>query len=208
MALSALAPLTVLTAALLPPALPAAAATTSPTITRSAHLAYEGCPAKDVVLTLSVPRHTFGPGQEVTYRVTLHNVSGRSCTVPGQSPPSLPGGKPSGPGGGPLGFLLGPCSPLPVTVDNAAGVDVSPGADAISCPVILGPALAAHATLSTTGSWDQMEGGVRPARIARPAPAGDYRIVVDGKVAVPVTLTRNAVPSASGGFTSMLRPLP
>jgi hypothetical protein len=166
-------------------------AATSPTITRSAHVAYEGCPAKDVVLSVSVNRHSFVTGQPVTYRVSLHNLSGLRCNVPGeQSPPQQPNGNDSSLGGGPLGFLLGPCSPLPVTVDNAKGVDVFPGPEAISCPAILGPSLAAHATLSTTGTWDQMEGGLRPARIATPAPVGRYRIVVAGKVTVPITIVR------------------
>jgi hypothetical protein len=163
--------------------------TTSPTVTRSAHIAYEGCPAKDVMLSVSVNRHTFVTGQPVSYRVRLHNLSGQRCNVPGaQSPPQLPNGNDSSLGGGPLGFLLGPCSPLPVAVDNAKGVDVFPGPEAISCPAILGPSLASHATLSTTGTWDQMEGGLRPARIATPAPVGRYRIVVGGKVSVPITI--------------------
>jgi hypothetical protein len=193
LAVPTLAALTLLPTAALPTtAVPAVAATadstttTSPTITRSAHVAYEGCPAKDVVLSVSVNRHTFVTGQPVTYRVSLHNLSGQRCNAPGeQSPPQQ-----SQLGGGPLGFLLGPCSPLPVIIDNAKGVDVFPGPEAISCPAILGPSLAAHATISTTGTWDQMEGGLRPARIATPAPVGRYRIVVAGKVTVPITIVR------------------
>ncbi len=174
------------------------ATTTSPTVTRSAHVAYAGCPAKDVVLSVSVDHHTFVMGQLVTYRVSLHNLSGQRCSVPGdQSTPRQPNGNDSSLGGGPLGFLLGPCSPLPVAIDNANGVDVFPGLQAISCPALLGPPLGAHATLSTTGTWNQMEGGLRPARIATPAPAGRYRIVVAEKVSVPVTIVGAPPPAAS-----------
>ncbi len=96
--------------------------------------------------------------------------------------------------------------PIPVVIENARGIDVYPGPDAIGCPALLGPPLAAHATMSTTGNWDQTGGGLRPARIATLVPAGRYRIVIAGKVALPLTLTRNSTPSA--GFTSTLRSTP
>ena len=55
-------------------------------------------------------------------------------------------------------------------------------------PAMMGPPLAAHGTVSTTGNWSQLEGGLRPARVATQAPAGRYRIVVGGKVSVPITV--------------------
>jgi hypothetical protein len=188
--------------------LPAAAATHATTtttstsapsaVTRSAHIAYENCPAQDVVLSVSVPRHTYAIGQPVTYRVSLHNESGRRCSVPGSQASSLlPNASASSLNVTQLGFLLGPCSPLPLTIENAKGVEVFPGPEAISCPAFQGPPLAAHTTISTTGTWDQMVGGgLRPARVATPAPAGLYRIKVGSKVSVPITLV--GVPPAPG----------
>ena len=175
--------------------------TTSSAVTRSAHIAYENCPAKDVVLSLSVPRHTYATGQPVTYRVSLHNESGRRCTVPGAQPSSLlPNANASSLGVTQLGFLLGPCSPLPLTIDNAKGVEVFPGPEAISCPAFQGPPLAARATISTTGTWDQVVGGgLRPARLPTPAPAGLYRIEVGTKVSVPISLVGGPpTPGANG----------
>ena len=155
-------------------------------VTRSVHVAYASCPVKDVVLTLSVPQRSYGPGQVVRYRVALHNTSGRVCGYGGSTSsrpgPTLPGVV--------AGALLGPCGPLPASIVDAKGHVVSPGVGAISCPVILGPPLAAHATVSTTGTWDQtVGGGLRPARRGSPAPPGTYRIVIGGKVSLPITVS-------------------
>jgi len=166
-------------------------------ITRSVHLAYENCPAKDVVLTVTAAHRAYARGVPVTYTVKLQNVSDQACSFPGTTQPTVPNGPSVYPGGRSLTpFMLGPCSPLPVTIDTAKGVDISPGPDAISCPAILGPPLAAHATLSAAGTWDQMEGGLRPARIQTPVPPGRYLIEVDGKVGVPITIASPNPPAA------------
>ena len=205
--LPVLATLAVLLTTAAPPAAAAdKATTTSPAVTRSAHIAYEGCPAKDVVLSVSVGHDTYLTGQLVTYRVSLHNESGRRCTVPGdQASILLPNANSSSPAGGQLGYLLGPCSSLPLTIDNSKGVQVFPGPEAVSCPNFLGPPLGAHATISTTGTWNQMVGGgLRPARVPTLAPPGRYRIMVGSKVGVSVTFVG---PQAAPGVTSAGRPV-
>jgi hypothetical protein len=54
----------------------------------------------------------------------------------------------------------------------------------------LGLDLAAHGTLSATGSWAGYEylAGPGSSRQFSRAPAGNYRLLVDGRVAVPFTL--------------------
>jgi hypothetical protein len=154
-----------------------------PAVTRSGHIAYLGCRAADVVLRVSVPHSSYGPGQPVRYRVSLHNVSAHSCTAPGA---------PARASNAPVSELLGPCGQLSVVVDNAHGLDVYPGPEAISCPAYLGPVLAAHGTLAASGTWDQSEGpligGRLHSHVIRHAPPGRYRIMIGGAVSVAVTL--------------------
>ena len=84
--------------------------------------------------------------------------------------------------------LLGACSEIPVDVENARGGDVYPGPQAIACPALLGPRLRAHQTRPVTGTWDQVQGAGRPTLRATPVPRGTYRLVVDGKVELPIVL--------------------
>jgi len=158
---------------------PGLASAAAPSISRTAHIAYGRCPARQVVLTVTVSRRAFATGQPVTYRVSLHNLSARTC----------------GPAGSPtqetnsLTTLFGPCGALPLAIEDARGIDVYPGSEAISCPALLGPSLGAHRTLTAAGTWDQTQGGGRPARAATPVPRGTYHLVVAGKVSVPISLS-------------------
>ncbi len=86
--------------------------------------------------------------------------------------------------------LLGRCGPLPLHILNAHGVAVYPPFEAILCPLFIGPRLRAHQTLAATGSWNQMLGGGRPARVASLAPRGTYHLVIAGKVSVPLVLAQ------------------
>jgi hypothetical protein len=157
---------------------------------RSAHVSYQGCPAKDIALTLALSARSYGLGQVVRYVVRVHNLSAKSCGG-GQLPTSARPGQ-----SGPLPSIgLGPCGPLPLSIRNARGAQVFPSVGNLACPVLMGQALTAHATLRASGTWDRVEGGLRPARIPTPAPPGRYRLVVGG-VSVPFTLT-NAPPAAA-----------
>jgi hypothetical protein len=156
-------------------------------ISRSAHLPYQGCPARDIELTVTLSARTYRLGQNVRYTVRLHNRGANACSGGGHAEPGLPGrtGAPS------LG--LGPCDSLPMAITDAHGAPVYPGTGGIACPMLLGPPLGAHSTQRASGTWDRVEGGLRPARIPTPAPPGRYRLVVGTVVSVPFTLT-NAPP--------------
>jgi len=170
-------------------------------LSRSAHVTYATCPAAAVVLTVGVPEHSFVSRAVVTLRISLHNLSKRSCG------PSM--GQRATPQPVPLS-LLGPCSALFVTVENAQGVDVYPASIAYDCPEFLPPTLGPHATLTTTGTWDTRLGigalgtpsqkpGV-PWTIP-PVPAGRYRVTVAGQVTVPVVLVAQGAGSSSAAAT-------
>ncbi len=163
------------------------------TISRSAHVAYAGCPAKDVELTVTLPTRTFGLGQNVHYQVRLHNLSATACR----------NGTPTHPELGPPGLQLGPCSSMPLSIENARNTQVFPDAGGLACPALLGPPLAPHATLRAIGTWDRVEGAVRAGHIPMPAPSGRYRLVIGRVVSVPFTLT-DAPPTAD--LTARVRP--
>jgi hypothetical protein len=185
----------------LAPAGMSAAAGTAPQrvaspLSRSAHVAYQGCPSKDVVLTVTLSARTYGLGQNVHYMVRLHNLSATRCA----------GATPAAPGGplrvGPLSVALGPCGSLPLWITDSRRAPVFPNTGGVSCPLLLGPPLAPHATLRTAGTWDRVEGGLRPARIPRPAPPGRYQLVVGRGVSLPFTLTN--APSVAALTTDTL----
>jgi hypothetical protein len=158
------------------PAAPANAA--AATISRSALITYGTCPARSVVLTVTLPRKPFTPGELVQYLVSLRNRSGHTCG-PSRSPAAPPGN---------LAELLGPCGPIKVIILNARDVAVYPGLQAYMCPDYLGPMLKGHQMVTAGGSWNQTQGGGRPARVVTLVPRGTYRLIVAGRVSVPIFL--------------------
>jgi hypothetical protein len=182
---------------------PTTAVPSSPTITRSAHIAYLNCPAPDVLLTGSIQRRPFLTGQPVTYKVSIHDLSPQPCGGPnGITRPANPVNPAAG--------LLGPCGELPVTVDNSRGEQVYPGQIVPSCPMIVGPPLAAGQAITTTGSWDpsvESDGLGRPG-FAPGVPRGHYHVVIDGKVTLPVDLAGPPFVSPPATLPPRRNPLP
>ena len=159
----------------------AAAPMTAPAamVSRSTPVAYGGCAAGDVVLTVTLSRRVFAPRQLVTYGVSVHNRSMRACG-PSDGP---------APSRGPVNDLLvGACSQIPLEIENAQGLDVYPGPQAIACPALLGPRLSPHQTVRTTGTWDQVQGSGRPALRPTTVPRGTYHLVVDHTIRLPIVL--------------------
>jgi hypothetical protein len=157
---------------------PSTTTTTSPLppasndVTRSARIGYLSCPAPDGLLTVSIQAQAFAPGQVVTYRVSVHNLSRTTCGTPGRTLPTIPTTPNFVPG------LLGPCGELSVVVYSAEGTNVYPGPVAYGCPMILGPSVGPGQTIVTTGTWPSGSRG-----------PGRYRLVIDGKVTVPIVVT-------------------
>jgi hypothetical protein len=147
-------------------------------VTRSAHVAFDGCSAKSLTLTVRVTTWS-GTSVPVRYEVVVHNGGGTPCGATFRNDPLAA-----------RQFRVGPCSPMPATFVNAFGVDVYPGPQIYMCPEIAGPYIAPHATVTATGSWPGTEylvtpGGPEPHL----APPGAYTLVVDDAVKVPFTLT-------------------
>jgi hypothetical protein len=150
-------------------------------VTRSAHVGYLDCPAPDVLLTASIQERAFAPGQLVTYRVSVHNLSRATCGTRGRILPTIPTTPNFAEG------LLGPCGEISVVIYDADGTNVYPGPVAFGCPMILGPSIAPGQSIATTGTWEQT--GTRGP--------GSYRLVIDGKVTLPIVIAGSA-PSAPG----------
>ncbi len=164
----------------------AAAAPHPSVITRSAHVAFENCNARHVILSVTVPRHAFTPGELVTYTVRLTNTGTATCgQAPAQIPQDLAQARHS--------LTVGPCGTLSTVVRNARGVNVYPGSVGESCPAEFGFRLGPHSSTSTTGSWNQTDfqghgqGQASPTPSMQ-APPGTYWLVVDQAVTLPVTL--------------------
>jgi hypothetical protein len=163
---------------------------TPPLITRSAHMGYLSCPAPDVLLTASIQRKPFTTGQLVTYRVSIRNLTSQVC--------GFRGGTLSTAVHAPTSGLLGLCGPIAVVIENARGVDVYPGPINYMCPAFLGPELGPGATITANGGWNQtarpLLGGRGPSanppggNTALLVPPGRYRLLVAGKVTLPIVL--------------------
>jgi hypothetical protein len=151
-------------------------------ITHSASVSFASCTSHTVVLSVTVPTHSFTPSQPVRYTVRLRNTGAAACGTTTPTPTTPTSQSPHN-----QTLTVGPCSPIAVTVYNARRVDVYPGHALFGCPMETGFVLAAHSTAQATASWDQtIFVGSRPTSAhARP---GRYRLVVDGAVGVPVIL--------------------
>ncbi len=151
-------------------------------VTRSAHIGYLSCPAPTVLLTVTIQARAFAPGQLVTYRVSLHNPSRATCGTPGRTFPTsqtMPNF---------VAGLLGACGELSVAIYDAKGTNVYPGPVAYGCPMIVGPSIAPGLTIATTGTWQP----------AGSRGAGRYRLVIDGKVTLPIVITGTTPQGFSG----------
>jgi len=157
-----------------------AAAAPTPTVTRSAHVAFENCSARQIILSVTVPRRAFTPGQPVTYTVRLRNTGSTTCGD--QATNGVPQARHR--------LTVAPCGPLTLEVRNARGINVYPGPVVFHCPDETGLQLGAHSEDQTTASWSQAAYLVSSPDTQPPqAPPGSYRITVDQAVTVPFTLT-------------------
>jgi hypothetical protein len=146
-------------------------------ITRSAHIAFENCNARHLVLSVTVPKHAFGLSEPVTFKVRLTNTGNTTCgTALAQHVPEARST-----------LTVGPCGSLPLTVRNRGGVEVYPGPAVYFCPDNAGLRLGPHSTVRATAQWSQAAYLGSPPK-PQHAPPGTYRLTVDRAVTVPVVL--------------------
>jgi hypothetical protein len=143
----------------------------------------EGCNARHVGLSVTVPRHPFTPSERVPYTVRLRNTGSNACGAPLAK--GVPQARQS--------LVVGPCGVLPVTIRNSESTPVYPGPAVFFCPNEAGFRLGPHSTAQTTAYWNQVAYLGRDEPQTQPqsqhASPGSYRLTVDGAVTVPITLT-------------------
>jgi hypothetical protein len=150
----------------------------APTITRSAHVAFENCNARHVVLTVTAPRHAFRLTEPVTVQVRLSNTGSTACGAPLAE--HVPEAR--------TALTVGPCGTLPLTVRNLGGVGVYPGPLVYFCTDEAGLRLGPHSSARATAGWSQTAYLGTPPK-PQHAPPGTYQLTIDRAVEVPVVLT-------------------
>ena len=163
------------------------------TITRTATVAYPGCPAGAVTLSLGVPRDPVPAGMPVRFTVTLRNAGPQVCG-PRQSTGTITGGTSL------RSVLANPCGTLPLAIDNARNEQVYPPFEAVSCPDLVAPELEGDSSVTAAETWNQRTGGAgRPARRPQPVPRGAYNVVVGTMLRAPLVLAPARSSSAGRG---------
>ncbi len=139
-------------------------------VVRSAFIPLGNCPAKDVVMRVTLARSTYGESHPVGVVAVVRNRSTQTCTY-----------------GGNVGRtqIIGPCGAFTLQVFDGAGADIWPGPVPYSCPEIGVVALAPKAQVRAFGSWPKQ---VVTRGSTSAAPPGAYRLLVDRKVSLTITL--------------------
>jgi hypothetical protein len=141
-----------------------------PALVRSASIPFGNCPAKDVVMRVTIARFTYRASQPVNVVAVVRNASTHPCTYGGNVDRIQ---------------IIGPCGALSLQVFDGAGVDIWPGPVAYSCPAIGAVALAAKGEVRASGSWPKL---VVTRSATSAAPLGTYRLVIDRRVSFTITL--------------------
>jgi hypothetical protein len=142
-----------------------------PDLAKTSSVTLGDCTAEDVVMRARVPRLTYTATQPVTVVVVVHNVSSQTCTYGGT--------------GGRYPEYLGPCGALSLQVEGRGGAPLWPGPVAYSCPSIGPTTLAPGAAFTATGTWPR---AIVTRSSSRGAPAGTYRLVIDGVITFIIRL--------------------
>lgn len=127
------------------------------------------CPSKTTLVLVVVNTLTLHPGGTLDVSFTVRNGAKMSCNYTAPYAGVAPG---------PTSTTLtaGPCGSLSFQIEDAHHHNVWPGDEVVNCPALGFAQLAAGATVSGTGSWDQ----TRPNSTHRVSP-GHYTLVVENK---------------------------
>jgi hypothetical protein len=178
-ALSVLAPMTAVAAGATPAVAAAkkgsgsgsgsGSATASPKLAQSGHTTFWDCPATTTVLLVAVNTLILHPGTALDISFTVRNGATASCNYTAPYAGVAPG---------PTSNVLtaGPCGSVGYEIQGPHHHNVWPGAQVVNCPALGFAQLAAGATVSGTGSWNQ----TKPNSSQR-VPPGNYTLVVENK---------------------------
>ena len=133
------------------------------------HVTFWDCPSKTTLLVVVVNTLTLHPGATLDVSFTVRNGAKTPCTYTAPYAGVAPGPTSAT-------VTAGPCGSVSFQILDARGHNVWPGNEVVNCPALGTARLAAGATVSGTGSWDQ----TKPDSMRRVAP-GNYTLVVEDK---------------------------
>jgi hypothetical protein len=136
-------------------------------LAQSGHAAFWECPAKTTEMLVAVNTLNLHSGSTLDISFTVRNEGTVSCNYTAPYAGVTPGPTSTA-------LTAGPCGSVSFQVDDSHHHNVWPGTQVVNCPALGFAELAAGATVSGTGSWDQD----RPNSTRHVAP-GTYRLVID-----------------------------
>ncbi|MFZ0251110.1 MAG: hypothetical protein WAL61_14285 [Acidimicrobiales bacterium] len=137
-----------------------------PALAQSGPVAFWSCPARTTEILVALNTLTLHPGGTLDLSFTVKNGGTASCNYTAPYAGVTPGPTTTA-------LTAGPCGSVSFTVEDSHHHDVWPGAEVVNCPALGFAQLAAGATVSGSGSWNQD----RPNSTRRVAPGG-YTLVV------------------------------
>lgn len=138
-------------------------------LAQAGHAAFWDCSSKSTVLLVVVNTLTLHPGATLDVSFTVRNGGTASCNYTAPYAGAAPGPTSTA-------LTAGPCGSVGFEIDNSHHHPVWPGSQVVNCPALGFAQLAAGATVSGTGSWDQTE-----PNSTRRVPAGNYTLTVENK---------------------------
>jgi hypothetical protein len=141
----------------------------APKLAETGAATFWGCSSKTTLLLVVVNTLSLHPGATLDVSFTVRNGGKTSCNYTAPYAGVTPG---------PTSTTLtaGPCGSVSFQIEDSHHHDVWPGDEVVNCPALGFAQLAAGATVSGTGSWDQ----TKPNSTRRVAP-GNYTLVVGSK---------------------------
>ncbi len=141
----------------------------APELAKTGHVTFWDCSAKTTLLLVVVNTLTLHPGATLDVSFTVRNGGTGSCNYTAPNAGVAPG---------PTATTLtaGPCGSVGFEIEDSHHRNVWPGDEVVNCPALGFAQLAAGATVSGTGAWDQ----TRPDSTRRVAP-GKYTLVMENK---------------------------
>lgn len=133
------------------------------------HVRFWECPSKTTQMLVGVNTLTLHPGSTLTMTFLVKNGGTSSCNYTAPYAGAAPGPTSTS-------LQAGPCGSIGFEVETTRGHEVWPGPQLLNCPALGFAQLAAGATVSGTGSWNQD----KPNSSTRVAP-GTYKVVIDNK---------------------------
>jgi hypothetical protein len=141
----------------------------TPKLAQAGHATFWDCPSKTTELLVVINTLTLHPGASLNVSFTVRNGGTTSCNYTAPYAGAAPGPTSTS-------LTAGPCGSVGYEIQNSHDHNVWPGAQVVNCPALGFAQLAAGATVSGTGSWNQTE----PNSTHR-VPPGHYTLTVENK---------------------------